>query len=333
MARTRSGSLQAKNTGRVVREEDWGDSELDRDGLSSQFWSRPEAWPQDTPNQVFLANACLVVGDALHPNEWTGTDPLASLKVSLAERGKGDELTAAQFLRAAQLLKDHKPASYRARPPATDGTLRALERDAGTQVSSRQAPLHKTDLGILRGNRLTQSRFSARQWSLILRQAELEDKHFGAAIARFKDVQEWLVDRQRSGELQSFVRDVQGGEPTALPPSAWNTESWSTRFGLCRFDPDDPYSDQVDPSAPKYLFVRRADLTGLLPPGAKPKYDAAFLANLSPFVHIALQVSGELKLSPSNQPTAAIVQDAIRAAFSASASCAECSPSAPLAQI
>lgn len=58
-----------------------------------------------------------------------------------------------------------------------------------------------------------------------------------------------LLGRQLlEGRMKTYARPIGGGEPVAIPPSAWELDDFTVRFATCAFDPRRPFDAAATPT-------------------------------------------------------------------------------------
>ena len=281
-------------------DDDWDNKEPEKEKIESPIWADEWTWPEDDVQHVFLARAAQAVGVALFKENWTGEEPMAKMEVALPDHYRPDNLSNAQWLRAINLLKTHKPKSWKAAPPVRSFGLSLLKKSTNLSRTNKRGSLPN---------------FKNSQWKAVVKIARKEDEDNEKKVDRWSKVQRYLVDRLKAGEIASFTRDLEGGPFNDVAASHWNTEAWPPRFESCFINPDAPFSP-TDRQSSKYLFVSGAALDqSLRILGHSPQIDDAFIANLSPYMLAALDVARELNISPSNQPPIKGVKAAVRIAL------------------
>lgn len=223
--------------------------------LKFQWTNDPRDWPKAGRNFVFLAHAFCEVGRALYPDEWNGSEALQppTPKADLLQR----------LLSCVQLSTAPGPAhslsSNRTPPVTTSATSRVL---TGAQLEAASA----------RG---------AERLEALRREVADEAAKNERWIGRRAAVTEWIADRARNGDLDTFGAWEGGGqEPESLSPSVWITSSDWELLRTCRIE---VWSGGYFPSKLAYfVFVTRESLDGCLrnERGSAPRRHPSSLANV-----------------------------------------------------
>ncbi|NNH68007.1 hypothetical protein [Rhizobium laguerreae] len=243
----------------------------------SKFWANEDDWFDDAYGYVFLARALKAAGKALHPAEWTGTEPLTREPLSdlwfvvggrklLQPRSSVSGPSVAEVRR---LLLIHAPEKLEEQLSTNAPRLQPLRtaRDA----SRGSATVYGTP----------RMELTDQSWIDGVEVAARENERRQAALDRYAGAQKFLKEAIRDGKLKFVLLPLRGGQPFSPPMPAewWNVKDVSNRFYKCQMDPGKPDSPHI--GGDRWIFVDGGDLEKLL-------------ASISPVVGSGMPISRQI---------------------------------------
>lgn len=242
--------------------------ELDPKNRLIKFWNagNPASWPRARSDMACIFEAIQIVGRAKHGASWDGS-----------------EFNAVQWWDSPESERDRL------------GVERAkLERDARIAATSPPASLARLQGGatIARNplNHLPQPYSDhVKAWHFDQRQKRWAANN--AAFIRLLDSVEWLAQRCRDGQLQSYARPSDAGQLWPMFDWEWNAENVlekiiSTGGGL-------RYFAEMKHTWNCYVFFARTDVERLTLTfhGAPASVAMSDLSRLSPYLRFAVSLA------------------------------------------
>jgi hypothetical protein len=202
-------------------------------------WDDRSNWPQAPKQYVFLADAFHKVGAALYPGKWTGAEAadLATPTADLLKQIEDGERRAANHLRAQQV----QPAARLGR---------------GGSFATQAAPIPAMPPQPHSAHVATRARH------LIKTKAEEEEAAARLHVARRLAVAEWIADKGRNSEIETYGLWIGGRTPLIdISPAVWNGSSVWALFARCRVSITQQWPR---PASSYFLFVGRDSLGACL---------------------------------------------------------------------
>jgi hypothetical protein len=124
-------------------------------------------------------------------------------------------------------------------------------------------------------------------------------------VARRSVVLMEMIGRLQTGDFESGIRPVKGGEIVSIDPTWWNTEPARARlrFFGCQLDQDAPFDGAVVSKRNSWIYVSKRTLTNFADKQPfRPRINQQFEGHLSPYMNLMLAVAKEMSIKPDNQP-------------------------------
>lgn len=197
-----------------------------------RFWLEQSRWPADAMGFIFLARAVHEIGKCMFPGVWTGSEPV----------------TPELFNFRWPLGTNAFPLTWRA---AGETERAAMYKLLLHHDRTQQRPPIKIDTRGFRHFELTEA-----DWDVGMSIADELNAKYETARIRFTQVKSTMVNAIVSGQLQSFLRPIEGGAfEGPIKPELWNSERVGARFVWCQMNPLKPFGIAVGGDDFKYIYV------------------------------------------------------------------------------
>ncbi|MEX2431486.1 MAG: hypothetical protein WD645_06150 [Dehalococcoidia bacterium] len=228
-----------------------------------KFWVNRN-WPEDAYGKVFLGRAVLRVGEAMHPDEWTGHEPGVDT-----------------LLRPLPTFSSQAPPWEARQAVEAVPANNKMPKDERTRYIPRSTIDHRDWVEAVRIR------------NLVLAELAGPRERFSAAMFQLREAMK--AEPGQPNAVKFHVLDAKTGDfSAALPHKWWNTtENWLARFYWCQINLQQPITPAVGGEKFQRVFVDGADLERLIdslapvasPPdqkkrGPRPKNDDALVEKM-----------------------------------------------------
>jgi hypothetical protein len=124
-------------------------------------------------------------------------------------------------------------------------------------------------------------------------------------VARRSVVLMEMIQRLQTGDFESGIRALKGGEIVSIDPTWWNTEPARARLRFigCQLDQDAPFDGAVVGKRNSWIYVSKRTLTNFADKQPfRPRINQQFEGHVSPYMNLMLAVAKEMSIKPDNQP-------------------------------